>query len=963
MSNTLSAGIQQCRGQRHYVRHYKTFALTVLMILQITACAPAGNTDVADGDKDDSDREFLADIDIGESDIELNIMIDLSVDSIIFQDIPIGSNAAEMISVTNTGTDTIRIFKIEFNESLLHGGFNISEGNVEPASPIDLAPGDVHRVEIEFNPTVKAEFQGNVQLITSLQPSIIKVPVTANSVATGILRGPQTINFDPIPFDQEDAIFTEFSLNAHDSLLPQAAVELIDITSSDDTTFKIGASCSDNLEFPALLFDELSCLVFLMSRDVGQHAGTLLISWRNAHTTQSLEIPLEAKIVSGKIAVSPESSIFPPTEVGSTSRIDVVIENAGGYRLKLQDVSFENTTLNIFSQSNTCQEYLQPNQHCAISILFSPDSEIQYEAILGISSDDPVSQKVLVEISGQGYISKPCTQNDTACTHWVYDYNSQNCIPEYLDTTTTCNDNLDCTLNDHCDGSGLCTGNPKICNDDIPCTSDVCNESLGGSCENPMLENWCLIEGQCFEQNTLNPQTLCSYCDSQTNPFSWSHVPDGETCESDALHCTNDICMSGICQHIADDGWCCVEAQCVADGSIHPSNQCLFCDAETKPDQWTAVSNFTPCNDADPITENDSCINGQCEGCSCSDVWENEYCGAGDCQWYEMRQVRQCAPAWCESKYRCVDMEQGDCSSPCTLLEPERVISFRGVWAASTSEVYFVGDNLTSLKWDGQQFSEVDDGISGNDVNQAWIAVHGSNANNFYLASDEGLFTKGPEFSTFNIYAQGDTCSTPYTKCYYFGEEALWVLDENSNYAALSNECGAVGDDYGELVSLVPKNSCQVFPPTTIVETGHRGPEGLWAAAENQVWIADNYINYYDGETVTTVYPVEAFWKSIHGTDSSNIFAVGQYGWIAHFNGSVWQGEQIEGDPVFRDVWVGPNRRAVAVGDHGILLFFNGVTWVRQPVPTKKSLFSVWAVDWNHVYIAGANGVIMQCAF
>ena len=142
----------------------------------------------------------------------------------------------------------------------------------------------------------------------------------------------------------------------------------------------------------------------------------------------------------------------------------------------------------------------------------------------------------------------------------------------------SCNDTLVCTVNDTCDGSGgigvpaACMG-VVDCDDLVDChAKDVCN----------------FTSGECIFPDAM----------------------DGTLCD-DADPCTiDDMCINGTCVGMDK-----VPIP-IAMGGCNDMNPCTneTCDANTG--DCIYVNNTLPCDDGDPCTINDTCINGACVGIS-----------------------------------------------------------------------------------------------------------------------------------------------------------------------------------------------------------------------------------------------------------------------------------------------------------------------------------------------------------
>lgn len=157
------------------------------------------------------------------------------------------------------------------------------------------------------------------------------------------------------------------------------------------------------------------------------------------------------------------------------------------------------------------------------------------------------------------------------------------CGESNLPAALSCDDGDPCTLDDACDGAGACAGGaPKDCDDGVACTTDACAAGV------------CTHDGD---------DAACSdglYCNGV------------EACT--ALGCTPGtlVCDSGTVCDEATDG--CVTPDCLQDADC-PSTPCTFavCVAPgTCAGQ--ALSDGSPCKDADPSTTGETCLDAVCQG-------------------------------------------------------------------------------------------------------------------------------------------------------------------------------------------------------------------------------------------------------------------------------------------------------------------------------------------------------------
>ena len=64
----------------------------------------------------------------------------------------------------------------------------------------------------------------------------------------------------------------------------------------------------------------------------------------------------------------------------------------------------------------------------------------------------------------------------------------------------------------------------------------------------------CVIDGGLYSRGELNIENECEACDPDTDPFAWTSLADGTSCDLDGLFCTADTCTDGMC--VAGDDPC-----------------------------------------------------------------------------------------------------------------------------------------------------------------------------------------------------------------------------------------------------------------------------------------------------------------------------------------------------------------------------------------------------------------------
>ncbi|MBM4373167.1 MAG: hypothetical protein FJ098_16045, partial [Deltaproteobacteria bacterium] len=138
------------------------------------------------------------------------------------------------------------------------------------------------------------------------------------------------------------------------------------------------------------------------------------------------------------------------------------------------------------------------------------------------------------------------------------------------------------------DGGVICPGG-KLCDDDLPCTRDLCRED--GACDHELRPGFCLIDGACLEDGEESPEEACLECITAVATEAWT--PDDTNGCDDGDPCTvQDRCEGGLCTG--------TPVACPGDG-----NPCTA--AACQQGACSQVPVDGPCDDGDPCTVGEAC--------------------------------------------------------------------------------------------------------------------------------------------------------------------------------------------------------------------------------------------------------------------------------------------------------------------------------------------------------------------
>ena len=217
------------------------------------------------------------------------------------------------------------------------------------------------------------------------------------------------------------------------------------------------------------------------------------------------------------------------------------------------------------------------------------------------------------------------TSADTECQKNLCDPQTGDCDLVVLPDGTVCDDGLTCTDGDVC-GDGECGGDIYDCDDDNPCTDDICVEEEDGcvnvpntaacSDDNACTDNDLCKAGKCSGESIScendNPCTSDA-CDTEQG---CTYAPVTNACD-DGNACTDDdVCADGIC---AGASITCDDNQMCTDDSCDPDTGCQFYDNELA------------CEDGDVCTINDVCSGGLCKSGAVSSCDDGQTCTTDSC--------------------------------------------------------------------------------------------------------------------------------------------------------------------------------------------------------------------------------------------------------------------------------------------------------------------------------------------
>lgn len=100
--------------------------------------------------------------------------------------------------------------------------------------------------------------------------------------------------------------------------------------------------------------------------------------------------------------------------------------------------------------------------------------------------------------------------------------------------------------------------------------------------------------------------------------------------------------------------------------------------------------------------------------------------------------------------------------------------------------------------------------------------------------------------------------------------------------------------------------------------------------------------------------------KAVWGSGSNDVFAVGSYGTILHYDGIEWQVMDSGTTQNLNGVWGSNGDNVFAVGSGGTILHYDGAVWGPMSSGTTRDLNGVWGSSASNVFAVGSYGTIRR---
>jgi hypothetical protein len=213
--------------------------------------------------------------------------------------------------------------------------------------------------------------------------------------------------------------------------------------------------------------------------------------------------------------------------------------------------------------------------------------------------------------------NNPCT--DDSCDP------ATGCL--FVNNVLPCDDGNVCTTSDMCFEGACQAGNPLVCNDDNVCSDDGCDPLVGcifqaneGGCDDGIdctLGDHC-ANSECVYDELASCEDENPCTDNICDPANGCLTTVNDALCDDSDVCTvGDHCSLGDC--VFDEEVLCNDFNSCTDDSCDPNEGCVF------------TINNGPCDDFDACTVGESCAAGVCGGAEQVECDDNDQCTVDSC--------------------------------------------------------------------------------------------------------------------------------------------------------------------------------------------------------------------------------------------------------------------------------------------------------------------------------------------
>lgn len=311
--------------------------------------------------------------------------ISLSSDSLYFSSIPVGSQSAKYLWISNTGEQTLTIQDITSNDSR----FTLNKNS------FSVTPGSPQVVAITFAPDEPETFSGTLTIVSNdpeNDTSYVKLTGQGrNLTEPELIVNAEELNFGSVGISNSSTLhFTVYNRGEQQLTISDISVSGIDQGNNPYSVYPSSFTLSSH-QYRTVY------VTFTPNDTINYNASLNIESNDPPDRTVSL-VGSGRTLTDPSIYVDRTQISFDETAISKTSSAYLWFSNTGEQELTIENIFHSDTSFSV----NIDNFILNPGQSQYVLVSFSPQYLGEYQDTLKIQSNDPENEYTHVFLYGTG---------------------------------------------------------------------------------------------------------------------------------------------------------------------------------------------------------------------------------------------------------------------------------------------------------------------------------------------------------------------------------------------------------------------------------------------------------------------------------------------------------------------------------------------------------------------------------